>query len=158
MVISDKYLFYINVALMEMKMKFSVKVVGLLLASVFCVNAYAGDDWTGAKREGMYSGVTIKDIHTGVVDAKPYFCIEAVKTDLDVKACLVLAFTDWSDAYDTFYNQAMYYYSTGQKIRLYYAPNTWTHPEFSKITRNAIAGFSTCSSDEYCFGPERKAR
>ncbi|HEA8350439.1 TPA: subtilase cytotoxin subunit B [Escherichia coli] len=135
----------------------------MILKSLFVVlfisfNAYANgdDDWTGGKKYGMYSDVTIKDIHTGVVDANPYFCVEVVKTELNVKACLVRGYSIWSSAFETFYNQAMYYYSTGQKIRLYYNPNTWTHPDFSKITQNAIAGFSTCSTDDYCFGPERK--
>ncbi|MGJ7739226.1 subtilase family AB5 toxin binding subunit [Escherichia coli] len=61
----------------------------------------------------------------------------------------------WSGAYDTFYNQAMYYYSTGQKIRSYYDSRTWSLCRFcNKITQNAIAGFSTCSRDDHRFGPE----
>ncbi|ALP46900.1 subtilase family AB5 toxin binding subunit [Escherichia coli] len=119
--------------------------------------AGAGDtDWTGGNKNGMYSDVIIKDIHTGVVDLKPYFCVEVAKTGLDFKACLVRGYSVWSGAYDTFYNQAMYYYSTGQKIRLYYDSRTWSHAGFAQITQNAIAGFSTCSSDDYCFGPARK--
>ncbi|UUF30718.1 subtilase family AB5 toxin binding subunit [Escherichia coli] len=52
--------------------------------------AGAGDtDWTGGNKNGMYSDVIIKDIHTGVVDLKPYFCVEVAKTGLDFKACLV---------------------------------------------------------------------
>lgn len=137
-------------------MKFVKNLFVLFFLSTFCISSYADDDWTGAKKDGMYSDVTIRDIHTGVVDSKPYFCVEVVKSDLDTKACLVLGYSIWSNAFDTFYNQAMYYYSTGQKIRLYYEPNTWTHPDFSKITTNSIAGFSTCSSDDYCFGPDRK--
>lgn len=131
--------------------------IAVSLISLLSVNAYANsDDWTGAKKEGMYSDVTIKDIHTGVVDSNPYFCVEVVKQGLDFKACLVRGYSVWSGAFDIFYNQAMYYYSTGQKIRLYYNPYTWSHPGFAQITQSAIAGFSTCSTDDYCFGPARK--
>ncbi|WP_096975621.1 subtilase family AB5 toxin binding subunit [Escherichia coli] len=121
-------------------------------------NASADNEWTGSKKDGMYSEVVIQDVHTGVVDSKPYFCIKAVKTDVNLSACLVSGYSIWSPAFDTFYNQAMYYYSTGQKIRVYYEPNIWKHKEFSKITTNAIAGFSTCFIEDQCFGPDRKPK
>ncbi|EFE2080357.1 subtilase cytotoxin subunit B [Escherichia coli] len=130
----------------------------LLVALCFSLsfNASADSEWTGAKKDGMYSEVVIQDIHTGMVDSKPYFCIKAVKTEVNLSACLVSGYSIWSPAFDTFYNQAMYYYSTGQRVRVYYEPNIWKHEEFSKITTNAIAGFSTCFKEDQCFGPERK--
>ncbi|WP_458294355.1 subtilase family AB5 toxin binding subunit, partial [Enterobacter cloacae] len=88
-----------------MKLK---SLIAVLFVSLLSINANAnadvssdaagaGDtDWTGGNKNGMYSDVIIKDIHTGVVDLKPYFCVEVAKTGLDFKACLVRGYSVWS--------------------------------------------------------------
>lgn len=136
-----------------MKLKFAALSFFVLFAGVS-----SASPWTGEKAEGMYSDLTISNVHTGIVDSRPYFCIEAVRSEnnINVKACAVKGYSNWAAGFDQFYNQAMYYYATGQLIRLYYQPNVWTHEGLKKLTTNAIVGFSTCSSLNHCLGPERK--
>lgn len=130
-------------------MKLKLAVLGLFVLFSGVANA---SPWTGEKADGMYSDMTITNIHTGVVDFRPYFCIEAVRSvnNTDIKACAVRGYSNWAAGFDEFYNQAMYYYATGQLVRIYYQPNVWTHEGLRELTRNAIVGFSTCSSIDHC--------
>ncbi|WP_374757332.1 subtilase family AB5 toxin binding subunit, partial [Escherichia coli] len=57
-------------------MKLKLAVLGLFVLFSGVANA---SPWTGEKADGMYSDMTITNIHTGVVDFRPYFCIEAVR-------------------------------------------------------------------------------
>lgn len=133
-----------------------LKLFSLAAPLLFSCVTYASA-WTGEKAEGMYSDMVINNIHTGVVDSRPYFCIEASKNGANFTGCAVGGYSNWAAGYELFYNQAMYYYATGQLIRIYYQPYHWPNADFNHITPNAIAGFSTCSTVEHCFGPSRQA-
>ncbi|PVF11312.1 subtilase cytotoxin subunit B, partial [Yersinia pestis] len=114
-------------------------------------------EWTGDNVEGMHSGMIINKFHSGQVDGKPYFCIEAFKPSTTITACSVKDTSIWGASYNTLYDQAMYYYTTGKRIRVYYAPDVWTNNSFVRaLTANALVGFSTCISESSCFGPDRK--
>ncbi|EJZ7014690.1 subtilase cytotoxin subunit B [Salmonella enterica] len=131
------------------------KVILFIVFSLFSVNS-ALAEWTGDHAEGMYSNVIINKFHTGQISSQPYFCIEAFKTSSNIKACLIKNTTVWGASYGTLYDQALYYYTTGQSVRVYYAPGVWTYSPFvSALTSNALVGLSTCEPDA-CFGPNRE--
>ncbi|MBV7133659.1 subtilase cytotoxin subunit B [Escherichia coli] len=133
--------------------KFVISMFLLLSCSGF-----AHAEWTGDKAEGMVSNVTIKNIHVGQIDRSPYFCFSATKdSNSTISACQIKTQSIWKESYDTLYNQVMYFYSTGQQVRVYYAPGAWTYKPFKdSLTSNVLVGLSTCESDTSCYGPERK--
>ena len=102
----------------------------------------------------MYSNVKITSVHSGYVDGRKYFCVKAKKTNLDTSACAISGYTTGGPAYEQLYNQAMYFYSTGELVRIYVKPNVWSKSDFvRKLTSAAITGFSTCETGANCFGP-----
>lgn len=134
-------------------MKKQLFVIITLLLSPF-VRA----EWTGDKAEGMHSNMVISNFHTGQIDGAPYFCIEGRKPDQSAKYCSIKGRSRWGASYATFYDQAMYYYTTGQKVRIFYEPNVWTYDQFvNMLSSNALVGFSTCESHDKCFDVERKS-
>ncbi|MFS8929398.1 subtilase family AB5 toxin binding subunit [Escherichia coli] len=134
-------------------MKKSFISIFLLLSSTGV--AYA--DWTGDKEEGMVSEVVINKLHSGQFNNSAYFCVEGVKSDgYTIRACQLSNDSYWSTSFDLMYNQSMYFYSTGQLVRIYYKPNVWNNPDFMKsLTSNVLIGYSTCVPGS-CFGPDRK--
>ena len=131
---------------------FVISMCLLLSCSGF---AYA--EWTGDKTEGMISEVVIDKIHSGQFNQSAYFCIEGTKSDgHTIRACQLQSDSYWLKSFDLMYSQSMYYYSTGQLVRVYYKPNVWTHSGFvNSLTSNALIGYSTCVRGS-CFGPDRK--
>ncbi|MDM3448010.1 subtilase family AB5 toxin binding subunit [Citrobacter sp. Cb027] len=115
-------------------------------------------EWTGDKKDGMVSNVIIKKVHTGQIDRSPYFCFFGTKRDgANISACQIKTQSVWKESFDMLYNQVMYYYSTGQQVRVYYAPNNWHFKPFTdSLTSNVLVGLSTCESEAHCYGPERK--
>ncbi|BDI50705.1 subtilase cytotoxin subunit B [Escherichia coli] len=134
-----------------------MKVWSALFLSMLVFTSPAKAEWTGDKTEGMYSEVMINKIHTGQFNSSPYFCLEAEQSeDKTIKACLLRNDSKWHPSFDTLYLQTMYFYTTGERIRLYYEPNVWNNEDFKKsLTSNALVGYSTCK-EEACFGPIRE--
>ncbi|HFS3200224.1 TPA: subtilase AB5 cytotoxin subunit B [Escherichia coli] len=115
-------------------------------------------EWTGDARDGMFSGVVIDQFHTGQIDNNPYFCIEGKQPGgSSIRACSMKNSSVWGPSFSTLYNQALYFYTTCQLVRIYYEPGVWTYPPFVKaLTSNALVGLSTCATSTECFGPDRK--
>ncbi|EFC2366330.1 subtilase cytotoxin subunit B [Escherichia coli] len=134
----------------------SIKYVFWLMA--FFISGVARAEWTGDKKDGMNSGYIINKFHTGQIDQRPYFCIEAFSQEGNTtRGCSIKGLSVWGASYSLFYDQALYYYTTGQFVRIYFSPNEWTYQPFKDaLTPSVIVGFSTCSSRKECFGPERK--
>lgn len=134
----------------------------LLLGSILFCSLFSATpafaEWTGDKVDGMVSSVTINKIHVGQIDGSPYFCFSATtNTGSTTSACQVKSQSNWKSSFDMFYNQVMYYYSTGQKVRVYYEPYVWSYEPFTEsLSSNVLVGLSTCESDTQCYGPERK--
>lgn len=130
--------------------------VALCLPLLLMKPAFA--EWTGDKTEGMISNVVIQKIHTGQIDRSPYFCILGTKKDGGViSACQNKGQSIWKESFDMLYNQVMYYYSTGQQVRVYYSPKEWHFKPFTdSLTSNVLVGLSTCESETSCYGPDRK--
>ncbi|MBF0690609.1 subtilase cytotoxin subunit B [Providencia alcalifaciens] len=102
-----------------------------------------------------YSDVTLTNFSSGQIEGGRYFCIKAENYGGDVITCAVSNKSEWAPSYDQFFQQAYYYYTTGNKVRLYVQPNVWTHPKFSQTFSNkAIAGFASCNNG-VCMGPTR---
>lgn len=102
-----------------------------------------------------YSDVTLTNFSSGQIEGGRYFCVKAVNYGGDVVACAVSNKSEWAQSYDQFFQQAYYYYTTGNKVRLYAQPNVWVHPKFSQTFSNkAIAGFASCNN-RGCMGPSR---
>ena len=133
-----------------------IKCVFLFI--VFFISGIARAEWTGDKKDGMNSGFVINKIHVGQIDRRPYFCIEAFSRDGNTtRACSIKGLSVWGESYSLLYDQALYYYTTGQFVRIYFSPNEWTYQPFKDaLTSSVLVGFSTCTSSEQCFGPERK--
>ncbi|EIM4579706.1 subtilase AB5 cytotoxin subunit B, partial [Escherichia coli] len=88
---------------------------------------------TGDARDGMFSGVVIDQFHTGQIDNNPYFCIEGKQPGgSSIRACSMKNSSVWGPSFSTLYNQALYFYTTGQLVRIYYEPGVWTYPPFVK--------------------------
>lgn len=139
------------------KMKIKKRVILSLFLCGILASGSVFAEWTGDRKEGMYSGVVIDKMHTGQIDQKPYFCIEGKQSaSVKVLACAVKDKSVWGASFNLFYNQALYFYTTGQTVRVYYEPGVWTYKPFvESLTANALAGFSTCSAPNDCFGPFR---
>ncbi|MFJ2997528.1 subtilase family AB5 toxin binding subunit [Raoultella planticola] len=127
------------------------------LCFLLSFSGVAHAEWTGDKTEGMISHVVIKELHTGQFNGSPYFCLEGEnKSGGVIKACQLKNDSKWLHSFELLYNQTMYYYSTGQLIRVYYEPRVWNNPSFANsLTSNVLVGYSTCTSTN-CFGPDRK--
>lgn len=129
----------------------------LIIASVMLASNSVLAEWTGDQAEGMVSNVVISKIHVGQIEGSPYFCLYATKTDGEIQACQVKEKSVWKASFDLFYNQVMFYYSTGQQVRIYYSPGEWTHSSFvAALTSNVLVGISTCESPSSCYGPPRQ--
>ena len=130
-------------------------VICFAVATVLLSGAAAHAEWTGDPGNKYWSSVTINKIASGQIDKYQYFCIEASNSGGSIKACAGNHQTSvWNHAYDLLYKQAMYYYSTGQKVRLYYAEDIWQYKQFvDAYSGNHIVGFATCTSGTECFGP-----
>ncbi|EFC2366332.1 subtilase cytotoxin subunit B [Escherichia coli] len=134
-----------------------MKKIFILSLSVLFFITPAKAEWTGDKTEGMFSKVLINKIHTGQFNSSPYFCLEGKQDEnTTIKACLLKRDSKWYPSFDTLYSQTMYYYTTKERVRLYYEPNVWSDSGFKKaLTSNALVGYSTCK-EEVCFGPKRE--
>ncbi|ECC8924059.1 subtilase cytotoxin subunit B [Salmonella bongori] len=125
----------------------------LSLACPFCASA----EWTGDSSNAYYSDEIISEFHVGQIDTSPYFCIKAVKANgsgTPVVACSVAKQSIWAPSFKELLDQARYFYSTGQAVRIHVQQNTWTNQDFiNTFSTNALVGLSSCSATQ-CFGPQ----
>ncbi|EAZ2978526.1 subtilase cytotoxin subunit B [Salmonella enterica] len=126
-----------------------------LLILIYSFNASA--EWTGDKTNTYYSDEVISEIHVGQIDTSPYFCIKTVKANgsgTPVVACAVSKQSIWAPSFKELLDQARYFYSTGQSVRIHVQKNIWTYPLFvNAFSANALVGLSSCSATQ-CFGPK----
>ncbi|EDV5325970.1 subtilase cytotoxin subunit B [Salmonella enterica subsp. enterica serovar Oranienburg] len=126
-----------------------------LLILIYSFNASA--EWTGDKTNAYYSDEVISELHVGQIDTGPYFCIKTVKangSDTPVVACAVSKQSIWAPSFKELLDQARYFYSTGQSVRIHVQKNIWTYPLFvNAFSANALVGLSSCSATQ-CFGPK----
>lgn len=126
-----------------------------LLILIYSFNASA--EWTGDKTNAYYSDEVISEIHVGQIDTSPYFCIKTVKANgscTPVVACAVSKQSIWAPSFKELLDQARYFYSTGQSVRIHVQKNIWTYPLFvNAFSANALVGLSSCSATQ-CFGPK----
>lgn len=113
-------------------------------------------EWTNDTDAGYYSNVIITDISNGQIDGYSYFCIK-VKNKSAVSMCAGNnKGSVWSASYETLYKQALFFYSTGQKIRVYTKENVWKYDKFVAFYGSQyLTGISTCNADGECFGPTK---
>ncbi|EIR2760939.1 subtilase cytotoxin subunit B, partial [Salmonella enterica subsp. enterica serovar Johannesburg] len=104
-----------------------------------------------------YSDEVISELHVGQIDTGPYFCIKTVKANgcgIPVVACAVSKQSIWAPSFKELLDQARYFYSTGQSVRIHVQKNIWTYPLFvNTFSANALVGLSSCSATQ-CFGPK----
>ncbi|EGT1134406.1 subtilase cytotoxin subunit B [Salmonella enterica] len=126
-----------------------------LLILIYSFNASA--EWTGDKTNAYYSDEVISELHVGQIDTSPYFCIKTVKANGSgppVVACAVSKQSIWAPSFKELLDQARYFYSTGQSVRIHVQKNIWTYPLFvNTFSANALVGLSSCSATQ-CFGPK----
>ncbi|EDZ5079046.1 subtilase cytotoxin subunit B [Salmonella enterica] len=126
-----------------------------LLILIYSFNASA--EWTGDKTNAYYSDEVISELHVGQIDTGPYFCIKTVKDNgsgIPVVACAVSKQSIWAPSFKELLDQARYFYSTGQSVRIHVQKNIWTYPLFvNTFSANALVGLSSCSATQ-CFGPK----
>ncbi|APY63169.1 subtilase cytotoxin subunit B [Salmonella enterica subsp. enterica serovar Johannesburg] len=126
-----------------------------LLILIYSFNASA--EWTGDKTNAYYSDEVISELHVGQIDTGPYFCIKTVKANgcgIPVVACAVSKQSIWAPSFKELLDQARYFYSTGQSVRIHVQKNIWTYPLFvNTFSANALVGLSSCSATQ-CFGPK----
>ncbi|EOG4064263.1 typhoid-like toxin S-CDT binding subunit PltB [Salmonella enterica] len=126
-----------------------------LLILIYSFNASA--EWTGDKTNAYYSDEVISELHVGQIDTSPYFCIKTVKANgssTPVVACAVSKQSIWAPSFKELLDQARYFYSTGQSVRIHVQKNIWTYPLFvNTFSANALVGLSSCSATQ-CFGPK----
>ncbi|EAB9898033.1 subtilase cytotoxin subunit B [Salmonella enterica subsp. enterica] len=126
-----------------------------LLILLYSFNASA--EWTGDKTNAYYSDEVISELHVGQIDTSPYFCIKTVKANgsaTPVVACAVSKQSIWAPSFKELLDQARYFYSTGQSVRIHVQKNIWTYPLFvNTFSANALVGLSSCSATQ-CFGPK----
>ncbi|ELW8593163.1 subtilase cytotoxin subunit B [Salmonella enterica] len=126
-----------------------------LLILIYSFNASA--EWTGDKTNAYYSDEVISELHVGQIDTGPYFCIKTVKANgsgIPVVACVVSKQSIWAPSFKELLDQARYFYSTGQSVRIHVQKNIWTYPLFvNTFSANALVGLSSCSATQ-CFGPK----
>ncbi|ECS1616954.1 subtilase cytotoxin subunit B, partial [Salmonella enterica] len=112
---------------------------------------------TGDKTNAYYSDEVISELHVGQIDTCPYFCIKTVKANgcgIPVVACAVSKQSIWAPSFKELLDQARYFYSTGQSVRIHVQKNIWTYPLFvNTFSANALVGLSSCSATQ-CFGPK----
>ncbi|EOI6842021.1 subtilase family AB5 toxin binding subunit [Salmonella enterica] len=113
-------------------------------------------EWTGDSSINYYSDEVITDFHVGQYNSSEYFCIKTVIKlggGTPVISCALSKQSKWLPSFFNMLEQARYFYSTGQSIRVYVEPNVWTDRSFvAAFSSNALVGLSSCSSSE-CFGP-----
>lgn len=126
-----------------------------LLIIIYSFNASA--EWTGDNTNAYYSDEVISELHVGQIDTSPYFCIKTVKANgsgTPVVACAVSKQSIWAPSFKELLDQARYFYSTGQSVRIHVQKNIWTYPLFvNTFSANALVGLSSCSAKQ-CFGPK----
>lgn len=126
-----------------------------LLILIYSFNASA--EWTGDKTNAYYSDEVISELHVGQIDTSPYFCIKTVKANgsgTPVVACAVSKQSIWAPSFKELLDQARYFYSTGQSVRIHVQKNIWTYLLFvNTFSANALVGLSSCSATQ-CFGPK----
>ncbi|ENZ1851209.1 TPA: subtilase family AB5 toxin binding subunit [Salmonella enterica] len=138
-------------------MKKIFSVCALLIAA-FPWSSWA--EWTGDSSINYYSDEVITGFHVGQYNSSEYFCIKTVKQSgggTPIIACALSKQSKWLPSFfNTMLEQARYFYSTGQSIRVYVEPNVWTDRSFvAALSSNALVGLSSCSSTSECFGPVR---
>lgn len=95
-----------------------------LLILIYSFKASA--EWTGDNTNACYSDEVISDVHVGQIDTSPYFCIKTVKANgsgTQVVACAVSKQSIWASSFKELLDQARYFYSTGQSVRIYVQKN-----------------------------------
>lgn len=126
-----------------------------LLILIYSFNASA--EWTGDNTNAYYSDEVISELHVGQIDTSPYFCIKTVKANgsgTPVVACAVSKQSIWAPSFKELLDQARYFYSTGQSVRIHVQKNIWTYPLFvNTFSANSLVGLSSCSATQ-CFGPK----
>lgn len=126
-----------------------------LLILIYSFKASA--EWTGDNSNAYYSDGVISELHVGQIDTNPYFCVKTVKANgsgTPVVACAVSKLSIWAPSFKELLDQARYFYSTGQSVRIHVQKNIWTYPLFvNTFSANALVGLSSCSATQ-CFGPQ----
>ncbi len=124
----------------------------IVLFSIFLFPPLSYAEWTG-ETGNYFSDVYIKHISTGQINNGAYFCAALYREeDKIADVCSLSTAHIWSASYDTLYNQVMYYYTSGQKIRVYYVEIGLFYPDFAKVYGDKIlTGFSTCDAGG-CYG------
>ncbi|MBA3111423.1 subtilase cytotoxin subunit B [Salmonella enterica] len=117
----------------------------------------ASAEWTGDNTNAYYSDEVISEVHVGQIDTSPYFCIKTVKANgsgTPVVACAISKQSIWAPSFKELLDQARYFYSTGQSVRIHVQKNIWAYPLFvNTFSANALVGLSSCSATQ-CFGPK----
>ncbi|PKF48805.1 subtilase family AB5 toxin binding subunit [Enterovibrio nigricans] len=128
----------------------------LFIISITSFCSYA--EWSDDSKDTVSFRGVIKDISVGQIDGFSYFCIEIDRIEaVNQKACSGKSNGGiWGKSYDTLYKQALFFYSTGQKIKMVTRSDIWKYQPFvSAYSSYVITGLSSCSgSDGKCFGPE----
>lgn len=131
-------------------------ILSSLILSSLGFSSFTHAEWNGDEHHSYFSDVTIKHISTGQMNNGPYFCISLYRDNTKVNdVCSLSTGHMWSASFDTMYNQAMYFYSSGQKIRVYTTSIKGFYPKFeSAFSDLLITGFGTCE-DDFCYGPSK---
>lgn len=133
------------------------KFVPVYTLLILIYSFYASAEWTGDNTNAYYSDEVISELHVGQIDTSPYFCIKTVKANgsgTPVVACAVSKQSIWAPSFKELLDQARYFYSTGQSVRIHVQKNIWTYPLFvNTFSANALVGLSSCSTTQ-CFGPK----
>ncbi|MBP1520793.1 subtilase cytotoxin subunit B-like protein [Salmonella enterica subsp. enterica serovar Worthington] len=136
-------------------MKNKLNVLALTLASLSSV-CYANM----ADYNTYQSNVQINNLSHGVYKSgvrTVSFCIGLNNESQIPNAntmCKMDVFGTHKQGFDNMLATARYYYTTGEKVRIYYKENVWADRNFTAgFSGNELIAITTCSSIDYCMGP-----
>lgn len=139
---------------MKRKIKYSLIALSLLSGTSHAVMS----DY-----DKYLSNVQINNFSYGVYTSggqeSQFFCIGIKRDNFNLPVhsiCKVDIFGNHKQGFDAMLEMAKYYYATGESIRVYYKENVWSDSEFKKaFSTNELISLSTCSSSDYCMGPQK---
>ncbi|EEC8627645.1 TPA: subtilase family AB5 toxin binding subunit [Escherichia coli] len=98
-------------------------------------------------------------VYTSAGKESQFFCIGIKRDNENLPVhnmCKVDIYGYHKQGFNTMMEMAKYYYATGENIRVYYKENVWSDSEFTKaFSANELISLSTCSSSNYCMGPQK---